>query len=81
MGPTQLLEEIRIYREKFDSAIKLLKEMIRLEQDRVQNMPLLKARLTQLDDLVEQISQSADQLQALPNRIDEYKLDLTNAEE
>lgn len=82
MELNQLLEELTTYKRNFDSAVKLLKEISRLEQNRVKNLSQLRARLTKLDKIIGQLGQGVtDQHKALCNWVEQYKRDLINFEE
>lgn len=81
MDLNQLLEELAIYKRHFDSAAKLLKEISRLDQGRMENLPQLRARLTKLDRITGQLGQGAERHQVLCNWVDQYKRELINFEE
>ena len=81
MNLTQLLSEFERSKKNVDSAIKLLKEISRLEQDRMENLPKLRARLTKLNGIIEQLGQGVEQHEALRNWADQYRRELAHAEE
>lgn len=80
MELNQLLEELTTYKRNFDSAVKLLREISRLEQNRMENLPQLRARLTKLDKIIGQPGHSADRHEVLCNWVEQYKQDLINFE-
>lgn len=81
MKLNQLLEGIALYKRNFDSAVKLLKEISRLDQNRMENLSQLRRQLAKLDDIINQLGQRADLPEALRSWTSQYKQDLVSFEE
>ena len=81
MDFTQPIGELTTLKKNTDSAVKLLRAIARLEQNRLQNLPELRKQLTQLDQLISQLSQKAETLEVLRNWADGYRGELLSAEQ
>jgi len=81
MDVTQLLRELTTFNKHAESAVKLLKSISRLEQNRLHNLPQLRTRLTQLDGYLKQLIQNPETFEALQNWADDYRRELLNSEQ
>lgn len=81
MDITQLLGEFNTFKKNIDLAVKLLKEISRLEQNQIENLPQLRARLTKLDEIIKQLGQGTAKSDALSNWANQYRRELTHTEE
>jgi len=81
MDLTQIFDAFKTHKKNNDVTFKLLRDILRLEQDRIQNLPKLKIRLTKLEEILRQLLQNKNQYETLLNWVDLYKQDLTNSEE
>jgi len=81
MDVTQLLRELTTLNKHTESAVKLLKSISRLEQNRLHNLPQLRKRLTQLDGYLKQLIQNPETFEALQNWADDYRRELLNSEQ
>ncbi|HGE71294.1 TPA: hypothetical protein ENX78_10695 [Candidatus Poribacteria bacterium] len=81
MDLNQLLNELKKCKKNFDLLFKQLKEISYLEQDRMANLPRLKARLATVDKTMGQLIQCASQSEVLRNWASQYREDLVRSEE
>ena len=81
MDATKLLRELTTLNKRAESAIKLLKSISRLEQNRLQNLPQLRKRLTELDQYLKQLLQNPETFEGLQNWADDYRRELLNSEQ
>jgi len=81
MDLNQLLRGFSTHKQNIQSTVKLLKEISRLEQNRIENLPKLRARLTKIEGTIKQLGQGTSQIQNLSNWVVQYKRDLQTTEE
>ena len=81
MDLKQILEDLTTLKKNISSTAKVLKEISGLEQNRIQNLPKLKVRLTKLDEIIKQFGQGIVYREVLFEWANQYKQDLLNSEE
>ena len=78
---TQILRELTKLHKCTESAVRILKAISRLEQNRLQNLPQLQSHLAEFDQIREQLSQHPELLEALHDWVLEYQNVLSSAEQ
>jgi hypothetical protein len=81
MDVTQILGELTRLHKHTESAIRVLKAISRLEQNRLQNLPQLRKHLAEFDQIREQLGGHPELLEALQDWGIEYQDVLSNAEQ
>ena len=82
MDLEQLLREFSAHQQSVQSVVKLLKEISRLDQNRMENLSKLKAQVTKLEEIIKQLGQGGSHVQNLADWVSQYKRTLeTTAEE
>lgn len=81
MEVLQLATQIKGHKKDVDAVAKLLTEIARLDKERTQNLPKLKARLDKLYEHVGNLEQSAQVNRALRSWVDQYRQELVDVEE
>lgn len=81
MDLPQLLRDTQTLKKNVDSAINLLKDISRLEQERTANLAPLKTKLTKLNQIAEQLGQCSNQSEAIRQWLNSYKEDIGNSVE
>jgi uncharacterized coiled-coil DUF342 family protein len=81
MDLTQLIGEWRTSKKQTESVLRLLREIARLEQNRMQHLPQLRKRLTQLDSFVNQLNRTPHLQDGLRNWLNGYRQELADAAE
>ena len=78
---TQILGELTTLHKHTESAVKLLRAISRLEQNRLQNLPQLQKHLAQFDHIRKQLGEHPELLEALQDWVIEYQNVLSSAEQ
>lgn len=81
MDLTQLSGAFTAFKKNVLSADKILKEISRLDQNRIQNLSQLKVRAAKLEGILQRLSLDADPREALSNWASRYKQALMDSEE
>ena len=72
MDPEQLINKFLGHQKNVQSAIKLLRQIVQLDQNRKENLPKLRARVSKLEE-IRRLGQGESYVQELADWIDQYK--------
>jgi len=81
MNLKQLLNEFSTHKESVQLVFNLLKEISRLDQNRMENLFKLKAQVLKLEKIIKQIEQGGSHIQNIADWVSQYKRTLETAAE
>ena len=81
MDLAKVLDTVASVKKTVDSILKVLREIPRLEQNRIGNLARIRSRLTKLDEAIKQLEDNASLREALSEWAHQYEFEISDAEE